>query len=178
MIIFIFSAIFILIGYYSFNHFLLEYLNYIVGITLFVGSVISVIHDFVNKKYYNDENHVASHIIGLIISFLLLFVRLIYKGPNLDITCILWGIVVITNSSLNLNFSVYEISHKQFYFAELLETLLSIAQIILSVLLIMEPHEHVQSHIILLAIEYAIEAFIIFDHILKKDILKRHTLIK
>ncbi len=168
-------GLWIIIGARVNKEFLLEYLSYIVGGSLFIESLVSIIHDITNKKYNNDENHMASHIIALVISIMILLIRPIYKGPNLEITCILWGICAIMSSSLNLNFSIYEIAHKEFKTIEFIEMCESLLEIGLSILLIMEPEGHVDTHIYLLGFEYILESLITMFHFIKKDILKVHT---
>ena len=171
----IFIGLWILIGAKVEKKFIIEYLSYIVGASLFVESVISLIHDIIKKKYNNDENHMGSHIVSLIISIMILLIRPIYKEPKLELTCILWGISAIMSSSLNLNFTIYEITHKEFRFIEFIEMIESIAEIALSILLIMEPDNHVDTHIILLGVEYILESVLTAFHFIKKDILHVHS---
>ena len=168
-------GLWILVGAKVNKNVLLEYLSYIVGGSLFVETLVSISHDIINKKYNNDENHMASHIITLIISIMILLIRPIYRDPRLEITCILWGICAIMSSSLNLNFTIYEIAHKEFKTLEFIEMLEALLEIGLSILLIMEPANHVDVHIYLLGIEYILEALLTAFHFIKKDILHIHT---
>lgn len=155
-ILYILIGAFIIIGNVFIRDFVHEYINYIVGVPMFIGISLSISHDFKYKTYLNDENYIASHFISLFISVLIILARVIFKDEDNAIVCILWGIVTIMNSSLRLNRCINEAIKKEPFIFETVEALIEIG---LSILLIYDPYEHVNLHIFVLGTEYLLEAF-------------------
>ena len=166
--LYIFIGIFIIIGNTFMHDVIHTYINYLVGIPMLIGVLISVVNDFKYKRYLHDENHMASHFIALIISILILLAHFIFKDHDIAIVCILWGVVTIMNSSLRLNLCIHEAIKKESFIYEAIE---GIVEIVLSFLLIYDPEEHINLHIYVLGIEYILEALMTLILNVKNNVL-------
>lgn len=137
---------------------LLDYLNFIVGIPLLVFSLESLLYELYIKNYRNELNRIGEDIIQIILSILIIAVF----DDNLEIICIIWGIIAILTAVKELSKSIYEITAKRkpIYFLVVTQTLF---QIFFAVLLIIEPaEEHATMHLVLLGVEILLESLRIF----------------
>lgn len=137
---------------------LLDHLNIIVGIPLLVFSLESLLYELYVKNYKNELNRIGEDLLSIILSSLIIFAF----DDNLEIICIIWGIIAILSAVKELSKSIYEITalNKHIYFLVILQTLL---QIFFAVLLIIEPEEeHASMHLVLLGVEILLESFRIF----------------
>jgi uncharacterized membrane protein HdeD (DUF308 family) len=132
-------------------------LNLIVGIPLLIGSLSHLYSDFKRCKYKSVDNFFGGEIIIAVLSILAIFYPLLKKSFEEEIIfiCIVWGVIAILNGSRDFSHVIYYINSKEPYIYSLIE---SIIMIILALLLILDPLEHVKLHIIVLGIEFLIEA--------------------
>lgn len=156
------GVLIILSSIFIFDSFV-NYINYIVGISLVVGSTSSLVFDIRKKRYEHDENHIASHFMLIVFGLIILLSKPVLNKVDLELVCTLWGVAVIINSCLRLDLSVYEIFNKEVH---ILETIEAFAEIVLGILLILHPESHVKFHIILLGIEFILESSAQLLHIL------------
>lgn len=144
----IFTAIAVLIGVFA--HDLIYYLKSLVGSVMILFGVEGLLFPiFRVKKKFLTEMQFYLGIVDLILG-----VVLITSIKNFDDICIIWGTWTIVRESVDL----YEIGHKVMHrFPAVLSLALSIAEIVLSVFLIIYAEERqAMTHIYLLVPEFVI----------------------
>ena len=152
------TVIAVLIGIYS-NHILESYLQYLVGSVMILfgveGIFIPIIND--NKKFFNDVQFYLGHV------DLLLGLVVITSIPRFDHICIIWATWTIVRES----FDLYEIGHKAAHgFPAVFSFVLSITEIVFSILLLLFATEHhALTHIYLLIPEFIVNGLspLLFD---------------
>ncbi len=164
---YIIVGITLIIGAYTFLDNLLNYLNYIVGITVLYGSTTAFILAIDRKAYKNEDNHVGTHLLIMIFSIIIILSKYINKDIEFSLICTLWGISAIITGSVRLNGSIYDIARREFKGVNLIECVESVVEIILAVALILNPSDHVKTHIILLGISNILFAIILLIHEIK-----------
>lgn len=132
---------------------LIDSLNLIVGIPLFVFALEGLIIELYNRNYKNELNRIGEETIKMILSFLIIFTF----DDNVEIICIIWGIIAILSAVKELSKSIYEVTaeKKPMYLLVILQTVL---QITFAILLIIEPEDHVSFHMVLLGVEIELES--------------------
>jgi len=129
----------------------IDYLHLVVGIPVLVLAIHSLYVDVFNKTYNEMHNKIGYDIAKIAISCIIIFVH----KDSIYITCILWGMLAIFNASFSLSKSFY-LMHKKSYF--LFTLLLAVTEITFAIILIINPLEHVMFHIILLGVEFILDA--------------------
>lgn len=146
----LFTAIAVLIGVFSTQ--LMEYLQYLVGGVMILfgveGMILPIFKDY--KKFLGDMQFYLGHV------DMILGIVIITSIPNFNDICIIWGTWTIVREAVDL----YEIGHKAMHrFPALFSFALSITEIVLSILLIINAEEHhALTHIYLLVPEFIITA--------------------
>ncbi len=171
IVVYYIVGIFIILGSYLFQDLIKDNLNLLVGISLFYDSNAALISSLKRKAYNQEENHIATHGINIIFSIIIILSKYIFIENTFSIICTLWGISAIIGGSSRLNITIHEIAHKKFKIIELIETLESIVEISLSVFLILDPIEHLHSHVLLLGLSSLLVAIILNVHEVKNHIL-------
>ncbi|MCR5786420.1 MAG: hypothetical protein K6G28_01805 [Acholeplasmatales bacterium] len=143
--------------------FIIDNLNIIVGTPLLIGSVSHMISDFKEGKHMKHDNFFGGEFIVTILSVIILFYPLLGKQKNDEIIfiCIAWGVIAILNGSRDFSHVIYYINSKKPYVYSLIE---SVIMVVLAIMLILDPMEHVKLHIIVLGIEFLIEALEVVIH--------------
>ncbi len=131
-----------------FQNNLLNYLKFFVAIPTLALSIEEFVFFVIEKNYTKEMNDFGSIVIKIVLSIVLLFV----DYEEIIIICVLWGIMVIITATTDLSKAVH-LFIENYRIASVLEAIQSIVQIFLSVLLIIDPIEHVSLHIIVLGIE-------------------------
>lgn len=136
---------------------MVNYLSYIAGIPMLILSIEGLIYEIISKSYKTEHNRIGEEIIKIILSVLIIFAF----NNNVEIICVIWGIIAILQAVKELSKSIYELAYGQnpLYLLLLLQTII---QIIFAVLLIIEPEEHVSLHLVLLGVEMELESLRIF----------------
>lgn len=175
IIVYFIVGIYIILGSYFFIDTIKNYLNLLVGISLFYDSTAAEISSIKRKAYNQEENHIGTHFISMIFSFIIILSKYIFKDESFYIICSLWGVSAIINGSVRLNISVHKIAHKKFKGIEIIETLEAIIEIALSVFLILDPIEHLHSHLLLLGLSSILVAIILTVHEIKNYYLYKNV---
>lgn len=128
-----------------------DYLHYVVGAPTLILALHSLYIDLLTKSYKDMHNRIGYDIARIAISCIIIFV---YKD-SMYIACVLWGMLAIFNASFLLSKAFY-LMHKKSYF--LFSLILSVSEITFAILLIIDPMEHVMFHIILLGVEFILDA--------------------
>lgn len=139
----------------------------LVGLSTLVLAIEGLFYDIFTRSYKTDHNHIGTELFKIALSMVVLFVL----KDNLDMICICWAILVVLASTKTLNKAISHMTNKEpFVFS----MLFSIAQLVLSVILITNPEEHAPLHVIILGIEFIIEALrYIVNYIYRRRILAR-----
>ncbi len=157
----------LIIGAYNFLDNLLNYLNLIVGIAVLYGSTTAFVLAINRKAYKNEDNHVGTHLLIIIFSIIIILSKYVNKDLEFSLICTLWGISAIITGSVRINGSIYDLARKELKGVNLVECLESIIEIVLAVVLILNPAEHVKTHIVLLGASNILFAVILLVHEIK-----------
>ena len=133
---------------------LLGYLRLIVSIPLLVLSLQELALAIAEKSYKKEFNDFGPIGVRIVLAVVLLFVN----SEDLLTICVIWGIMVVITATMDLSSAVllFNQGHK---IGSLLITAQAVTQIILSIMLVIDPIEHVSLHIIVLGIEMLFVAF-------------------
>lgn len=143
-----FVAIAVLIGVYS--HHLIGYLKYLVGGVMVLFGLEGILFPVLKspKRFYMDYQFFLGHV------DILLGIVMIISMSRFDDICIVWGTWTIVRES----FDLYEVGHKALNkFPAVFSLILSVTEIVFSILLIIYATEHhAMTHIYLLIPEFII----------------------
>lgn len=129
-----------------FANILREELPYIIGLTSIIIGILSLIKN-IRKKEYKTLNtmKIPMNVVGIILGIMILF-----KGENaVPFIAIVMGISGLQKGAKLLNISIYNKVHNKRF---ILELVYSIIEIILSILLIFNPFEKLEEHLVLIGI--------------------------
>lgn len=123
------------------------YLPYLVGALMLVFSCAGLVVCIKRKEYKTLETKAtATAIIGIVISIVI-----ILQGENsISLIGIVWGLIGLKKGISGINVSLYNHSHGKKYRLELLH---ASAEILLAIVLILNPFEKIEIHIIILGFE-------------------------
>jgi len=132
---------------------LINYLSLIVGIPLLIISLEGLIYEIASKNFKNEHNRLGEEIVKFILSCVIIFVF----NNDVEMISVIWGIIAILQALKELSKAIYEINtnKNKLYIFLLIQTT---TQIVLAILLIIEPKEHVDLHLILLGVEFLLES--------------------
>ena len=142
-IIYIITGLVIII----FHEFMLDYLAYVVGTVMIITNIEAIIVDLIEK----DREHFG-YKIGIVILGILMV-----SGATSDFTsiCVIWATISVINGGRNFSKSLSEIKKDKF---EIVILILSLITVVLSIFLIINPLEHVTTHLILLGVEIILDS--------------------
>lgn len=175
IIVYFIVGSYIILGSYFFKDTIKNNLNLLVGISLFYDSTAAEIASIKRRAYNQEENHIGTHFISMIFSFIIILSKYIFNDESFYIICSLWGVSAIINGSVRLNISVHQIAQKKFKGIEIIETFEAIVEIALSVFLILDPIEHLHSHLLLLGLSSLLVAIILSVHEMKNYYLYKNV---
>ena len=124
----------------------------IIGTIIIIMSVISIIISIMKKEYKTLETNILA---SGIVSFLLGIMVLINNQNSIPFIAIVWGILGLKKGVKGLNIALYNKANKKKYIIELIH---SIIETILSILLIFNPFEKFEEHLIILGIEMIVSS--------------------
>ncbi len=132
-----------------------NYIYLIVGFNLLLVSLAELMKEFVRRGYKASYNHIGTALFGLVASILILtsFHDDVYQ------VSVMWAVATVVSSTMEINEGLHEIHEKKSF--ALINLAFAVAEIVFSILLLMEPEEnveHVHTHIILLGIGFILEA--------------------
>lgn len=148
------QIVFIILGFINviFASTLREKLPYIIGITSVIIGSISLIKNIKNKEYQKLETmRISRDFVSVILGVMILL-----KGEHaIPFIAIVWGISGLQKASKGLNIALYNRAQKKPFFLELLHSTL---ELIFAILLIFNPFEKLEEHLIILGIEMIISS--------------------
>lgn len=125
---------------------IVDYLPYVVGSIMILVNVEAII---VNIIEHDHEN--IGYKLGIIILGILIITAV---SHDFEAICVIWATISIINGGRSLMRSVFNIKKS---WINILGLALAILSIVLSIFLILDPLEHVTTHIVLLGIEIILD---------------------
>lgn len=148
------QVVFIIVGFINiiFAHSLRGILPYIIGISSVATGAISLIKNIKEKEYATLETMIIpSDVVGIILG-----IKILIENENaVPFIAIAWGISGLRKGTKGLNVAVYNKFNKKPFALELVH---SIFEIFFAILLIFDPFEKLEEHLILLGIEMIISS--------------------
>ena len=142
-IVYIITGILIII----FSKQIVNYLPYVVGSIMILVNVEAIIVDAIEKDYEHFGYKLGIIVLGIVI--------MSAAFDDFEAICIIWATISIINGGRSLIKSIIDI--KKSKVINIIGLLLSLLSIVLSIFLIIDPLEHVGSHIILLGLEIILD---------------------
>lgn len=147
IVIFISFGILVII----FRDFVADYLAYVIGIMVIVLNLENLYYDFKYDKSEHMNNKIAEHFAYIIIG-IVMCIQFVNKPGYV---CIVWaGIIIIENANRISKFIYLKRKGHNVTYLSIIEEVISF---ILAVILLIDPIEHVGSHIIILGIEMLLD---------------------
>ena len=130
-----------------FNNKIADYIGYVVGSVAILYGVEGIIEGIIEKNIFSEHTHLFDDGVYILLG---IFILSFMHDKVYDI-CIVWAVWAILRESRELKESFLAAkNHRPF----IINTVESLVEIVFSILLIMDPEEHIHTHIILLAIEF------------------------
>ena len=130
-----------------------KYLYLVVGIPMLILAIEGLTYELFTKSYLRKHNHLGQEIL----SFILALIIILFLDNDLNLICIIWGIIAILSSTKEFSETIYDLALKR-SFLLILKLFEAILQTIFAIMLMIEPEEHIDFHLILLGIEMELEA--------------------
>ena len=133
-----------------FADYLKEKLTIITGITTINISLINLIRNIKKKEYKTlDTMKIPENIVALLLGIMTLF-----KGQNaISFIAIIWGITGLRKGVKGFNIALYNKVNNKQYIGKLVYAIIETA---LSILLVFDPFEKVEEHLVILGFEMII----------------------
>lgn len=150
-LLYLVSGIFILL----YNEKIEHYIYLIVGINLIAASLLDFMKEIVEKTYKKGYNHIGTAIFTMLVGIIILTV---FKD-NIYRVSVMWAAATVVNSTMEINEGIHEIYKRKTF--GIINVLFAIAEIVFSILLLIEPEEnaeHLITHIYLLGVGFILEA--------------------
>lgn len=129
-----------------------EKLPVLIGIASIVIASVSLTRDIKEKEYARlDTMRIPRDLVAIILGIIIL----LKKENAIPFIAIVWGISGLKRGCKGLNIAVYNKVHKKAFALELIHSTL---EILLAILLIFNPFEKLEKHLVLLGIEMIISS--------------------
>jgi uncharacterized membrane protein HdeD (DUF308 family) len=142
-IVYIITGILIII----FSKQIVEYLPYVVGSIMILVNIEAIVVDSIEKDYEHFGYKLGIIVLGIVI--------MTAAFDDFEAICIIWATISIINGGRSLIKSIIDI--KKATVINIIGVLLALLSIVLSIFLIVDPLEHVTSHIVLLGLEIILD---------------------
>ncbi len=142
-IVYIITGILIII----FSKQIVEYLPYVVGSIMILVNIEAIVVDSIEKDYEHFGDKLGIITLGILI--------MTACAHDFEAICIIWATISIINGGRSLIKSIIDI--KKATVINIIGVLLALLSIVLSIFLIVDPLEHVTSHIVLLGLEIILD---------------------
>ncbi len=129
-----------------FSNHITDYLPYVVGTIMILVNIEAIIVDILEHDYGHTGYKAGIIVLGILI--------MTASSHDFEAICIIWATISIINGGRSLMKSALEIKKSWIYAVDFVVAILSI---VLSIFLIIDPLEHVTTHIILLGIEIMLD---------------------
>lgn len=150
--IYIKALLFFLLGLFViiFRNNVISYLNFIVGPVIILSALDELIFKIIINLKFSEEHKFHLHtpismlILGIIITIL--------HEKTLEFVCIIWGCISIVEETKEINHFFAEKKKNIFLLIR------SVIGLVLGIILILDPLEHVLLHIIILGCDFMIDS--------------------
>ena len=126
---------------------IVNYLRYVVGLIMILVNIEAIIVDAIEKDYEHFGYKLGIIVLGIVI--------MTAAFDDFEAICIIWATISIINGGRSLIKSIIDI--KKAKVINIIGVLLALLSIVLSIFLIVDPLEHVTSHIVLLGLEIILD---------------------
>ncbi len=126
---------------------IVNYLPYVVGLIMILVNIEAIIVDAIEKDYEHFGYKLGIIVLGIVI--------MTAAFDDFEAICIIWATISIINGGRSLIKSIIDI--KKATVINIIGVLLALLSIVLSIFLIVDPLEHVTSHIVLLGLEIILD---------------------
>lgn len=126
---------------------IVNYLPYVVGLIMILVNIEAIIVDAIEKDYEHFGYKLGIIVLGIVI--------MTAAFDDFEAICIIWATISIINGGRSLIKSIIDI--KKAKVINIIGVLLALLSIVLSIFLIIDPLEHVTSHIVLLGLEIILD---------------------
>ena len=126
---------------------IINYLPYVVGLIMILVNIEAIIVDAIEKDYEHFGYKLGIIVLGIVI--------MTAAFDDFEAICIIWATISIINGGRSLIKSIIDI--KKAKVINIIGVLLALLSIVLSIFLIVDPLEHVTSHIVLLGLEIILD---------------------
>ncbi len=145
----------------------IESIANLIGFTILFYGIIDIIREFTAKRAFTEETRIFDSLVLIILSVVLLF----FIEKDFTKACVIWGVWAIFREADELRRCFINAKKKAPFILNGIE---SIVLIILSIMLINNPEHHAYFHVIILGIEFILEAvFEIFNEAVLSLISKK-----
>lgn len=145
------SIVFLMVGAFIiiFNSKTINYLSLLIGIFMIITSLVDAFVHLLTKDYKEKSYTLYTPFVIFILALLILFT----SKNDIVFICLIWGVIAILQAGRTINECVYNFFNNKKYIISLLESIISM---VLAIMLIINPLEHVQMHLIILGLEIAL----------------------
>jgi len=128
-----------------------EAIAYVVGSVMLLYGIEGLIGDIKRRKAGKGLNKLSLHIVLFVFAFIMFFIA----REDIKLTCYIWAVWSIQREAEEIEENIFRHSYSKVVVA--INIIESILITVLSILLIANPLEHLDLHIILLGIELILE---------------------
>jgi len=125
---------------------IVNYLPYVVGSIMILVNVEAIIVNIIEHDHENIGYKLGIIVLGILI--------ITAASRDFEAICVIWATISIINGGRSLMRSIFNIKKS---WINILGLALAILSIVLSIFLILDPLEHVTTHIVLLGIEIILD---------------------
>lgn len=125
---------------------IVDYLPYVVGSIMILVNVEAIIVNIIEHDHENIGYKLGIIVLGILI--------ITAASHDFEAICVIWATISIINGGRSLMRSIFNIKKS---WINILGLALAILSIVLSIFLILDPLEHVTTHIVLLGIEIILD---------------------
>jgi len=125
---------------------IVNYLPYVVGSIMILVNVEAIIVNIIEHDHENIGYKLGIIVLGILI--------ITAASHDFEAICVIWATISIINGGRSLMRSIFNIKKS---WINILGLALAILSIVLSIFLILDPLEHVTTHIVLLGIEIILD---------------------
>ncbi len=125
---------------------IVDYLPYVVGSIMILVNVEAIIVNIIEHDHESIGYKLGIIVLGILI--------ITAASHDFEAICVIWATISIINGGRSLMRSVFNIKKS---WINILGLALAILSIVLSIFLILDPLEHVTTHIVLLGIEIILD---------------------
>lgn len=135
---------------------------YLIGAVMCIAGIYGFVTGVHRKEYKTLK---TSNIADSIVLFTLGLAIILSNDQSIGVLGVIWGFLSLEKGTVEVNSFLYHITRNERFFTHLL---MAIAEISLGLLLILDPFEHFELHVVMLGISMVLYSFKNSDYIRDK----------